>query len=375
MARITLIEPYYGGSHKAWADGWAKRSRHQIDLLTLPGSFWRWRMRGGAVSLAEQLAAHVAATGQPDAVVVSEMVDVASLLGLARHVVAGCPVAVYMHENQLLYPDAPTQRRDDAAALTNWRSMLAADAVWFNSAFHRDALHASLPQLLDRQSEPRHTHLIDAAFARTAVLWPGVETKSLIAGERAHNATPLVLWNQRWDHDKNPQAVFSALVRLADEGVRFELALAGENHRVDPQEFIWAQERLGDRVVHVGHLDRASYVALLLRSDVVVSAANHEFFGIALVEAMAAGAVPVLPDRLSFPELVASQWHASALYADGELRRRLGHVLEDVDRARTSIEGLRETMGQFDWSEVTPRYDDEVDRLISSGPGHSAVSM
>lgn len=375
MARVTLIEPYYGGSHRAWADGWVSRSRHEIDLITLPGSFWRWRMRGGAVSLAEQLVANVAATGQPDALVVSEMVDVASLMGLARGAVAGCPLAIYMHENQLLYPDAPSQRRDDAPALTNWRSMLAADAVWFNSAFHRDALHASLPELLDRQPEPRHSHLIDAAFTESAVLWPGVETKSLIAARRSSHATPLVLWNQRWDHDKNPQAVFSALVRLADEGVPFELALAGENNRVDPQEFIWVQERLEGRVVHVGHLDRAAYVDLLVRSDVVVSAADHEFFGIALVEAMAAGAVPVLPDRLSFPELVAAQWHDAALYPDGDLRQRLGAVLADIGRARDEVVGVRESMARFDWSEVTPTYDDEIDRLIAAGPGRSALSM
>lgn len=375
MARITLVEPYYGGSHQAWADGWVARSRHQVDLITLPGSFWRWRMRGGAVSLAEQLAAHVAASGQPDAFVVSEMVDVASLMGLARDVVAGRPLAIYMHENQLLYPDAPTQRRDDAAALTNWRSMLAADEIWFNSGFHRDALRTSLPELLDRQPEPGHGHLIDAAFAETAVLWPGVETKQLISTPRSHDGPPLVLWNQRWDHDKNPKAVFSALVRLADEGVQFELALAGENHRVDPQEFIWAQERLGERVVHVGHLDRAGYVDLLARSDVVVSAAAHEFFGIALVEAMAAGAVPVLPDRLSFPELVSPQWHDDALYSDGDLRKCLGTVLADVGHARSRLVGLRESMVRFDWSEVVPVYDDAVDRLIAAGPGRTALSM
>lgn len=379
MARVTLIEPYYGGSHKAWADGWVSRSRHDIDLITLPGSFWRWRMRGGAVSIAEQFVDAVAERGRPDAVVVSEMVDVSAFAGLARHALGECPVAVYMHENQLLYPDAPTQRRDDAAALNNWRSMLAADSVWFNSAFHRDALRASLPELLARQPEPRHGHLLDTVFdttalGNTAVLWPGVETRSLIGAPRTTNAqraseAPLVLWNQRWDHDKNPQAVFSALVRLADDGIAFELALAGENQRVDPQEFVWVQERLGDRVVHVGHLDRNEYLDLLLRSDVVVSAANHEFFGIALVEAIAAGAVPVLPNRLSFPELIADQWHHAALYPDGDLRQRIADTLTDLDGARSRVVGLRESMDRFDWQAVVPAYDQAVDRLITAGPG------
>jgi hypothetical protein len=114
----------------------------------------------------------------------------------------------------------------------------------------------------------------------------------------------LVLWNQRWDHDKNPSAVFDALGRLADEGVAFSVAVVGENERVDPREFSVARERLGDRVVQFGFVDREEYVDLLGRADVVVSAAHHEFFGIAVVEAMAAGCVPVLPDDQSYPGLV-----------------------------------------------------------------------
>jgi len=365
VARVVLVEPYYGGSHQAWADGWAARSRHDLELITLPGNFWRWRMRGGAVSLAEQVNAFVEREGQPDAVVVSEMVDVAGLAGLTRHTVGNCPLAVYMHENQLLYPDAPSQRRDDAAALVNWTSMLAADRVWFNSAFHRDAFRQHLPALLARQPEPRHNHLIDAAFEHAEVLWPGVDTDLLIESQRRERSVPLVLWNQRWDHDKNPQAVFAALVRLASDGVAFELALAGENQRVDPQEFIWVQERLSDRVVHVGHLDRAQYLQLLLESSVVVSAAQHEFFGIAIVEAMAAGAVAVLPDRLSFPELVSEQWHDAVLYPDGDLRKRLATVLTDVEQARSQQSGLRASMTRFDWNQVAPCYDDALDDLIS----------
>ena len=70
------------------------------------------------------------------------------------------------------------------------------------------------------------------------------------------------MWNQRWDHDKNPTAVFNSLVRLAEEGVPFAVAVAGENERVDPREFTEAQDHLGDRVVQFGFLDRPDYVDL-----------------------------------------------------------------------------------------------------------------
>lgn len=365
MANVVLVEPFYGGSHRAWADAWTAQSRHDLALISHPDQFWRWRLRGGAVTLAEAFATHVVEHGAPDVVVVSGMVDVAAFTGLARKVLAATPVAMYLHESQLLYPAAPNQRPDNAAALTNWRSMAAADALWFNSAFHRDAIRGALPALLRSQPEPTHEHLIDQVFANTAVLWPGVATNWLIAGERTSNAVPRVLWNQRWAHDKNPRSVFAALVAMAEQGLEFTVALAGENQRPDSDDVAWVTDRLGDRVDHQGYAPAAEYERLLLSSDVVVSAADHEFFGIALVEAMAAGAVPVLPARLSFPELVEPAWHDVALYPDGALRSRLTEVLSGLGAAQDATQGLRQSMARFDAAVAARAHDDAVDALLS----------
>jgi glycosyltransferase involved in cell wall biosynthesis len=142
------------------------------------------------------------------------------------------------------------------------------------------------------------------------------------------------------------------------------LALAGENVRVDPREFDDARARLGDRVVHVGHLPEADYRELLTQADVVVSTAHHEFFGVAIVEAMAAGAVPLLPDRLSYPELVPERYHESVLYSDGALADRLRRVLADLDGARAAVDGLRSEMLRFDWATLAPVYDDRLRDLV-----------
>lgn len=364
MANIVLIEPFYGGSHQAWADAWIDHSRHDVVLISHPDQFWRWRLRGGSVTLAEAFIAHVEQHGPPDAVVVSGMVDVAAFVGHARRALASRPVAMYLHESQLLYPSAPNQRQDNAAALTNWRSMAAADALWFNSAFHRDAIAQALPALLAAQPEPTHEHLIRRAFENTTVLWPGVVADQLIAGHRTPNRVPRVLWNQRWDHDKNPSAVFSALAAVAARGIEFTVALAGENQRPESSEFDHVTELLGDRVDYRGFAPQADYERLLLSSDVVVSAADHEFFGIALVEAMAAGAVPVLPTRLSFPELVPPGWHDVTLYPDGELRLRLAEVLSDIGAAQEKIVGLRASMARFDVEVAAVAHDDAVDALL-----------
>ncbi len=376
-SRILVLEPWYGGSHAAWADGLAAHSRHDITLVTLEASFWRWRMRGSALTLARLVADVAAREGPPDLVVVSDFTDLAAFAGYTRRTLAGVPIALYLHENQLVHPPSRTGEADELYATINWTSLVAADAVFCNSAFHRNALLGALPGFLGLA--PDHALLDEVAgvAAKTSVLPVGFELDDLLAGGRTDGrgrgaggkdvgsggAAPLIVWNQRWDHDKDPEALFRVLRALARDGVAFRFALAGENRRHDPQEFDAVVQALGARVEHVGWLARPEYVDLLLRSDVVVSTARHEFFGIAAVEAMAAGVVPLLPDRLSYPELVPSVFHPACLYP-ARLYDHLHAVLTDLAGARTKVEGLRASMGRFAWPAVIRAYDDAFDSVI-----------
>jgi len=364
--RVLLVEPYYGGSHRAWADGWVANSRHEVALITHTDQFWRWRMRGGAVTLAAEIERHVAENGPPDLLLVSDMVDIASLVGLARRSLVATPVVAYFHENQVVHPLGPGQSFDEGLALTNWRSMVAADQVWFNSQFHLDLVFEGLAFVLGRPNDFGHEGLIADVRAKCVVQPVGVNVAALISSSRIPTRRPLVLWNQRWDHDKNPKELFATLVELANDGVIFDLALAGENTRVDPQEFARIQEHLGERVIHVGEASRERYQELLLSASVVASTTQHEFFGISMVEAMAAGCIAVLPNRLSYPEIVPEEFHTAVLYEPGGLGEALRSALTKPDEVRTSTDGLRTAMGKYDWSVVGPAYDQAVDALVAN---------
>ncbi len=366
MSRVLLVEPYHSGSHAAWAEGLAAHSRHEVVGVNHPGAYWRWRMRGSSLTLAAAAEAAVERAGQPDLVIVSGMIDLAAWLGFSRRFLGDVPVVLYMHENQLMYPLAPGQRVDDSLPLINWLGMAAADEVWFNSAFQRDGLLDALPALLERAPDEVHTPWLAGVASACQVVPVGVDLSDVpVRDTAASPEVPMVLWNQRWDHDKNPGAVMNALLRLAAEGVAFRVAVVGENSRVDPREMTEARVQLGDRVVQFGHLPRPEYVGLLGTSDVVVSAAHHEFFGIAVVEAMAAGAVPVLPTRQSYPELVPDRWHGAALYPDEGLTSRLRDVLGDLPGWRDRVAGLDAVMHRFDWRRVVEDYDDRIDALIA----------
>jgi glycosyltransferase involved in cell wall biosynthesis len=357
--KVLLVEPYFGGSHQAWAEGYARHSSHDVSLLTMPARFWTWRMRGGAITLASETDRWVAEHGRPDLVLATDMLDLPTYLGSARRSLADTPVALYFHESQFTYPWSPKLRADLQYAYLNWSSMAAADLVLFNSSFHRRVVFEELPKYLRQFPDFTHEHLIDEVRERSDVLPLGVDLRRLdAAGSPSDtNGPPLILWNQRWEHDKDPAAFFRAMFGLADDGLDFRLAVCGENFRQVPEEFAEAEQRLSDRLIHFGWADEEAYIRLLRSAEVVVSTALQEFFGIAIVEAAYAGAFPVLPDRLSYPEIMPASVHDLVLYQEGELQDRLRWTLAHPAERRSAAASLKESLGNFDWSVMAVRYD------------------
>jgi glycosyltransferase involved in cell wall biosynthesis len=358
---IWLLNPYHTGSHRAWAEGYAAHSQHRVRILSMGGYFWKWRMQGGALELAAQARALLAAGERPDLLLATSMLNVPAFLGLLRREIGGVPVVLYMHENQLTYPPPPGSRRDLTYGMIQHLSMLAADRVCFNSRYHLESWFAELPRLLKHFPDYTHLETVEAARAKSLVLPVGCDLGSLgdtgtFEGRGdAGMGGPLVLWNQRWEYDKDPETMLRALYALADEGLPFRAALAGENFRVMPAEFDEARSRLGDRLVHYGYAaSEAEYAGLLHRADIVLSTAIHEFFGVSVVEAAFCGCLPVLPDRLSYPELIPPELHDRCLYDDfSGLLNRLRAAIAAPDAPPS----LRRAMARFDWSVQAAEYD------------------
>jgi glycosyltransferase involved in cell wall biosynthesis len=354
---IWLVEPYYTGSHRAWADGFRARSRHEVHLLTLPGRFWKWRMQGGAVTLARKATRR---ERPPDLILASDMLNLPLFLALGGPRLAAVPIVLYFHENQLTYPLQPGEKRDLHYGFINWASALRADAVCFNSAYHQDAFFEELPRLL--KHFPDHTEMwsIEALRARSQVLPLGLDLARLDGQrpDRPRQGRPAILWNHRWEYDKDPATFFLAIHTLHDEGLDFDLILLGESFRNRPREFLEACQRLPERILHFGYApDAATYAHLLWRADIVVSTALHEFFGAAVVEACYCDCFPLLPRRLSYPELLPAEHRAACLYDETEgLVSKLRWAISHVDEVRRV--SLASAMAQFDWGVMAGRYDD-----------------
>lgn len=370
--RIALVEPYCTGSHAAWAGEYAARSRHRLELLTLPGRNWKWRMHGGAVTLASRF---LALPYLPDLILATDMLDLTTFLALTRKASSRCRCALYFHENQLTYPWSPDDpdpagERDLHYAFINYASALAADAVLFNSRYHRDAFLGALPGFLKRFPDATDQATVRDIAVKSRVLPLGLDLKRLDRHrprDREDCAPPLILWNHRWEFDKAPEPFFQALYRLADEGLDFRVAVLGESFGRAPAIFKQARERLGNRVLQWGYQEGfARYAEWLWRADILPVTSRQEFFGASVVQALYCDCAALLPERLSYPEHVPQQAENLVLYRkEEELIDRLRELVTERGARRS----LREHVARYDWQYLAPLYDDFLEGLAGGEDG------
>lgn len=369
--------------------GWRRHSRHAWTVLELPPVHWKWRMRHGPLTFADQARRAIKQEGATfDLVFCTDMLPVHEWRGLVGRPLADLPAVVYFHENQLTYPTNENAPPDLHYGYTNLLTLLAADAAWFNSEFHRQEFHHAAGDLLARMPDYRHTDLVLAAFERAAVCPPGLELPkpmepeehgAVTRGPRA--ARPLRIgWVGRWEHDKRPDRFAEAIDRLANEKLEFELVLLGQRFRTKPAALRRLTERHGNRIAFSGFAEsRQEYWDRLAGIDVVVSTADHEFFGIAIAEAVAAGAMPLVPERLAYPELLGRGEHRelAACFYDGSsegLAERLREwMVPGTPRPPSpSLRNfLHRRMQNRSWERLAPEYDQRLTQLVCRAASNS----
>ncbi len=310
--RILAFEAWDAGSHRGVREAIVRHASCHWRWCTLPRGNWRWRLRLGAVDLAAN-AAEVGVLDEPwDVVFATSMVSLADLIASLPPSIAARPRILYMHENQAAYPAAKgrSDPRDAHAAVTNLTSMLTADLVLWNSCWNLESFLVAMDELLSRGGHAVEADVLAEVKAKSRIAWPPVERPQGSDREVLHNAAEarargltLAVWPHRWEHDKGP-AELLAIEQQYGESARIGWVLLGEQFEQRPAEFSALLKHAGDRVIHSGTAPRAIYESWLQECDWVASTANHEFFGVAVVEAMLAGCLPWLPNRLSYPELV-----------------------------------------------------------------------
>ncbi len=377
---VVFLEPFDAGSHRAFRRGLVARSRHRVRSLTLPGRFWKWRMRGAAAWYADLLNADPG--GPIDLFFVTGFVNVADLRGLLNPPLDRVPILLYMHENQLTYPLSPEEEFDFHFGFTSIISTMAADRVVFNSDWHRELYLEAIPAFLNRMPEAVPRQVPDRLRPRCSVLGVGLDRAPLPGdhfpryrgGASDPDSGPgwprgdrtLIIWNHRWEFDKRPDLFSAAVERLLARGLDFEVALLGES-RGQEQAFTALREQLGDRCVAFGHQDsRAEYDNWLARGDIVVSCAEQEYFGISVAEAIHAGCYPVLPRDQVYPSLYGTRCKGRHFYAGQD---ELVALLADLISGHSCghICSLDQDVDRYCWERLAPEFDRLQSEVADAG--------
>ncbi|MBN2681123.1 MAG: DUF3524 domain-containing protein [Bacteroidales bacterium] len=357
---ILILEPFFGGSHKQWATGLQNYSTNKIEILSLSAHNWKWRMHGGAVSLAEKF---LKSSFQPDLIIASDMLDLALFKSLCSSKLIGVKTILYFHENQLTYPtgsNSGVREIDMHYPFINFTSALVADKVVFNSEFHKNEFLAALPNFLNAFPEPSLSKNIKKIVDKSSVIYPGVEIdEKFLSSEKIENSgKPVFLWNHRWEKDKNPEEFFKLLYEIKERGYDFSIILLGQRFSNSPACFAEAEIRLKNNILFSGYCDsKEEYFRFLLKADILPVTSHHDFFGYSVAEAVLCNCYPLLPNRQAYPEHIPAEYQQIHIYNDFD------SLLEKSIYCIQNINQIREVRTQlfakkFLWKEIICKYDD-----------------
>jgi len=359
--RILALEPYYGGSHRAVLDGLVRHIDAEWTLLTLPARKWKWRMRGAAINMAIEAQALAAAAGGGaapfDLLFCSTFLNLAEWRGLVGPGLSAIPSIVYFHENQLLYPNRHTAEWDLQFPLTNVTTALSADRCVFNSRYNLEGFVEQIPGFIREFPDHHPTGLAEVIAGKSDILAPPFCAAAFDAVEVTREDRCRIVWPHRWEHDKNPEEFFAAVTALAEEGLDFEVVVAGQAFRETQDLMRDAATALGSRLHRCAEpASREEYAHLLASADVAVSTARNEFFGLAMVEACYAGCRPLVPERLAYPELYEERFRYEG--CDGLIAS-----LRDLIVARPAAGEARAFAERYTFSELAPAYEELFARV------------
>jgi glycosyltransferase involved in cell wall biosynthesis len=368
--KILLIEPFYSGSHKSWADNYAQNSVHSISIISLKGIYWKWRMHGGAISLAKKFNNFIQDDKMPDIILTTDMLNLPVFTAFAN--VKSIPIVTFFHENQLTYPWSTQDRdkvkkRDHHYGFINYTTALKSDLIMYNSNFHKDSFINALQIFLKQFPDHNELSSINCIEKKSVVSHLGLTLQKFDNYKTIpNNKIPIILWNHRWEYDKNPTSFFHALKEIKKDGMEFQLVILGEEFDTEMDVFTQARKYFSNEILHMGYCTSFSeYAKWLWKSDYLPVTSNQEFFGASVMEAVYCDTIPILPNRLTYPELFHKKSNPHLFYEkDEELVSKLKSIIQNHENKNSNK--LNKLASIFDWEIVAKRYDSLILSVLNN---------
>ncbi len=246
-----------------------------------------------------------------------------------RRARAGVPLVVSVHGGDVLY----TARRSRAGAAAVARGLGAARLVLANSQGIAE---------LSAQNGAHETRVVHLGAEL-----PVGQRSRVPDGERSLVTVAHLVARKRHGD------VLRALAVLADRYPRLRYRVVGDGPERTALEGLAARLQVAERVDFLGQLAPAEAIATARSSTLFVMPSTDEAFGVAYIEAMAAG-VPAIGCRGEpGPEEIAAAGDGMVLVPPGDIERltqRIDELLSDPHRLREAGMRARATVaGHFTW--------------------------
>ncbi|PWA31321.1 hypothetical protein CCH79_00003004, partial [Gambusia affinis] len=321
---VLLVEAFYGGSHKQLID-LLKENVDGCSVFTLPAKKWHWRARTAALYFSQT----IPVCSSYRVLFSSSVLNLCELVALRPDLAlvfnSRFNMESFLSSVGPFMKKIPDHRPKDLDRLIRPKCVVLNYPVQFpdvSSLLPEHKLRRFRCSAETNQQQTSRCEEDPLSDPRT-VLIPVGQVKPL------H-----IVWPHR-EHDKNPELFFNTLIKLKEKQLDFQLSVLGETFTDVPEIFSSSQQLLQSNILNWGFLpSKDLYLKVLCDADVVVSTSKHEFFGVAMLEAVHCGCFPLCPRALVYPEIFPDQY----LYSTPEqLCKRLQDLCKRPDLARRHV--------------------------------------
>ncbi|XP_060683098.1 glycosyltransferase-like domain-containing protein 1 isoform X4 [Hemiscyllium ocellatum] len=337
---VLMIEAFYGGSHKQLLDLFQEEIKG-CSVFTLPAKKWHWRARTAALYFMQTIPPSENYSLVADVIVFNSAFNMESFLTslgsfmklipdhrpreLEKLIRPKCQVLYF----PIIFPDItrflPAHKLGRDLLMTDIQDIedgKADDGLMRNSfaclnpvptakqdTRNQEGL-SNISDSLEDLNSIRRTEGT-SAYHGEDMEHVAINPCSMLGGSgnleenfSAQHMPLHIVWPHRWEHDKDPELFFNTLLKLKENGLTFKVSVLGETFMEVPDIFAEARRELASSVVHWGYQSsKDDYLKVLCMADIVISTAKHEFFGVAMLEAVHCGCYPLCPKALVYPEI------------------------------------------------------------------------
>ncbi len=371
---ILLLSAYDAASHRRWRESLvAQFPEHQWTPLVLAARHFAWRVRGNAITWGlEQLPT---LSKNYHLMITTSMCDLASLRGLVPSL-ADIPTIVYFHENQFDYPLSSQSTHSIEPQICSIYTSLAGDRLVFNSNYNKMSFLEGVDQFLKKMPDGVPPGIRASLQIKSRVI-PVPLSQSCFKPSMPCSPSLQLVWNHRWEYDKGPDRLLAMLHELLKLNIDFRLSVLGQQFRKIPAEFAKIKTLVGNKLAHFGYVDSIeNYQKILQQNHMVLSTAIHDFQGLAILDGIACNCVPIVPNRLAYPELIPSAYRYASYPTDinKEAKAMANNIALLWDQRAHRLTISPPTIENLSWSHLKTSYQELIDEMTGNNSDPDTVS-